>query len=201
MNTMLSEILFDASYAFIIIGTFIALIFGLGLIFAPVITLKFNEKINTRFSMRKATKKIETAIKSEPFFYKHSKVSGAILVTGSLFVLYTLATFNAYTLLPHLPKSISPAAWEWIIESAQIFFYITCIFILIFGLIVLIRPSLVKNFEQAANHWISTRKGFSKMSADINITNKLVNAYPRIFGSFITIFALIVLFFLLPSIL
>ena len=199
MNTMLSEILFDASYTFIIIGTFISLIFGLGLILAPAITLKFNEKINTRFSMRKATKKIETAIKSEPLFYKYSKVSGSILVTGSLFVLYTLATFNAYTLIPHLPKSITPAAWEWIIESAQIFFYITCTFIFIFGLIVFIRPSLVKNFEQAANHWVSTRKGFSKMTEDINITNKLVNTYPRLFGAFITIFSLIVLFLLLPT--
>ena len=199
MNSMFSEILFDASYTFIIIGTFIALILGLGLIFAPAITLKFNEKINTRFSMRKATKKIETAIKSEPFFYKHSKVSGAILIIGSLFVLYTLATFNAYTLIPHLPKSISPAAWEWIIESMQIFFYITCTFIFIFGFIVFIRPSLVKNFEQAANHWISTRKGFSKMTEDINVTNKLVNTYPRLFGTFITIFSLVVLFLLLPT--
>lgn len=199
MNSMLSEILFDASYTFIIIGTIIALAFGLGLIFTPAITLKLNEKINTRFSMRKATKKIETAIKSEPFFYKHSKISGTILIIGSLFVLYTLTIFNAYTLIPHLPKSISPAAWEWIIESAQIFFYIASSFIFIFGFIVFIRPSLVKNFEQAANHWISTRKGFSKMTVDINVTNRLVNAYPRLFGAFITIFSLIVLFLLLPE--
>ena len=199
MNTMLSEIFFDASYTFIIIGTFVALFFGIALIFVPTTTLKFNEKINTRFSMRKATKKIETPIKSEPVFYRHSKISGAILTLGSLFVLYTLITFNAYPLIPHLPKSISPAAWEWIIDSAQIFFYITCTFTFIFGLIVFARPSLIKGFEQAANHWISTRQGFSKMSTDIDVTNKLVNAYPRVFGSFITLFALIVLFFLLPA--
>ena len=198
MNTMLSEIFFDASYTFIIIGTFIALILGLALIFAPTTTLKFNEKINTRFSMRKATKKIEKAIKSEPFFYKHSKISGATLALGSLFVLYTLTTFNAYTLIPHLPKCISHITWEWIIESAQIFFYVTCIFTLIFGLIVFIRPSLVKKFEGIANHWISTRQSFSKMSTDINTTNRLVNTYPRAFGGFITLFSLIVLFFLLP---
>ena len=199
MDSMLSEILFDASLLFIIIATFIALILGLGLIFAPTITLKFNEKINTRISLREKTKIIETAIKSEPFFYKHSKISGAILIIGSLFVLYTLATFNAYTLIPHLPKSISPPAWDWIIQSAQIFFFITCAFILVFGFIILIRPSLVKNFEQVANHWISTRKGFSKMSTDIDMTDKLVNTYPRAFGAFITIFSLIVLFVLLPG--
>ncbi len=199
MNAMLSEIFFDASYLFIIVGTFIALIFGLGLIFAPAITLKFNEKINTRISLREKTKSIETPIKSEPIFYKYARVSGAILVIGSLFVLYTLATFNAYTLIPYLPKSISPPAWDWLIQAGQIFFFIACSFILIFGLIIFIRPSQIKNFEQAANHWISTRKHLSKMSDDINMANKLVNTYPRIIGSFVTIFSLIVLFFLLPE--
>ena len=199
MNSMLSEIFYDASYLFIIIGTFIALILGLGLLFAPTITLRFNEKINTRFSMRKATKKIETAIKSEPLFYKYSKVSGALLVAGSLYVLYTLNTFNAYSLIPHLPKTINAAAWEWIIESLQIFFYVTCVFIFIFGVLVFIRPSLVKGFEQAANHWISTRRGFSKMTTDINFTNKLVGAYPRVFGAIITLFSILVLVLHLPN--
>ena len=198
MNTMLSEILFDASLIFIIIGSVIAFILGLGLILAPALTLKLNEKINTRISMREKTKTIEKPIKSEPFFYKHSKFSGTILVIGSLFVLYTLQTFNAYSLIPHLPKSISTTAWEWIIQSVEIFFFISCVFIFVFGLIILIRPSMIKNFEQAANHWISTRQGFSKMSADIDITNKLVNTYPRVFGVFIALFSLIVLFLLLP---
>lgn len=199
MNTMLSEIFFDAAYLFIIIGTFIALIFGLGLIFATKITLKFNEKINTRISLREKTKAIETPIKSEPLFYKYAKVSGIILVSGSLFVLYTLATFNFYSLIPYLPKSISPPAWEWLLQAGQIFFFITCTFILIFGLIVLIRPSQIKNFEMAANRWISTRQRLQKMSNDINTANKLVESYPRAFGSFIAIFSLVVLFLLLPG--
>jgi hypothetical protein len=199
MNTMLTEILIDSSYLFITIGAFIALTLGFGLIFAPSLTLKLNEKINTRVSLREKTKAIETAIKSEPFFYKYSKISGAILVLGSIFVLYTLTTFNAYSLIPHLPKSITPQAWEWVIDSAQIFFFITCSFILIFGLIIFIRPSLVKGFEETANHWISTRKSFSKMSTNIDFTNKLVNAYPRVFGAFIVIFSLFVLFLLLPK--
>lgn len=199
MDNMLSEIFFDAGYLFIIVGSFIGLLLGLGLIFAPAMTLKFNEKINTRISLREKTKSIETAIKSEPFFYKHSTISGSILIVGSVFVLYTLITFNVYSLTPYLPKSVSPAIWNWLLQAGEIFFFITCLFILVFGLIVVIRPSMIKSFEQAANHWISTRKHFSKMSNDINLANKLVNTYPRAFGSFITLFSVIVLFFLLPQ--
>ena len=75
MNAMLSEIIFDTAYLFIIVGCFIALILGLGLIFAPGMTLKLNDKINTRISLREKTKTIETPIKSEPFFYNHAKVN------------------------------------------------------------------------------------------------------------------------------
>ena len=199
MNSMLYEILLDASYLFIIIGSFVGLILGLGLILVPSTTLKINDTINTRISLREKTKNIEKLIKSEPFFYKYAKVSGLILIVGSLFVLYTLATFNIYSLTPYLPKSISPATWDWLLNAGQIFFFIACTFIFIFGFIVLIRPSLVKSFEQAANHWISTRQHFSKMSNDINFVNNLVNTYPRTFGCFILGFSLLALFFLLTG--
>lgn len=199
MNSMLSEIFYDAGYLFILTGTLIALIFGLGLIFAPGTTLKLNHKINSRISLREKTKKIETPIKSEPFFYAHSNISGLLLIAGALFVLYTLATFNVYSIIPYLPKSISPPAWEWLLHAGQIFFAITCVFILIFGLIVLIRPSQLKNFEQAANRWISTRQRLQSMSKDINHANKLVETYPRAFGSVVTLLALIVLILLLPG--
>lgn len=196
---MLSDILFDTGYLFIIIGTCFALILGLGLIIAPSATLKLNDKINTRISLREKTRSIETPIKSEPFFYKHSKISGLVLILGSTFVLYTLVTFNEQALIPYLPKSISAPAWSWLLQAGHIFFLVTGTFILLFGLVVLIRPSEIKRFEQTANHWVSTRQHFASMSKDINFTNKLVNTYPRPFGIFITLFSVIVLFLLLPE--
>ena len=199
MDTMLSEILFDAGYLFIIIGTFIALAFGLGLIFAPAVTLKLNEKINTRISMRQKTKAIETPIKSEAFFYRYAKTSGTFLVAGSLYVLYVLSTFDLSGLIPYLPKSISPPAWEWLLQAGQIFFFITCAFILIFGLFVFIRPSNLKKVEEFSNSWISTRQNLKGMTEDINHANKLVEKYPRIFGGIISVISLIVLFLLLPG--
>jgi len=199
MDNMLSDIFFDAGFIFIIIGTFFALVLGLGLIIAPAATLKLNERINTRISLRKKTRAIETPIQSEPFFYKHSKISGLVLIIGSAFVLYTLVTFNEQTLIPYLPKSISAAAWSWLLQAGHIFFLVTCTFILLFGLVVFIRPSEIKRFEQAANHWISTRQHFASMSKDINFTNKLVNTYPRGFGIGITVFSVFVLFLLLPA--
>ncbi len=198
-HSLLSEILFEASMWFIITGAVIALLFGLGLLFAPQATLAFNNKINTRISLRKPTKAIETSIRTEPYFYRHARITGSLLVIGAAFVLYTLNNFNSFALIPYLPKSISPLAWEWLLQAGEIFLYFSCSFILGFGLVVLIRPSALKNFEQKANHWISTRKHFAKMSTDINIANKLVNAYPRVFGTILALFAMLVLFLLLSG--
>jgi len=198
MNSMLSEIFFDASYLFIVIGSFIALFFGLALLLAPIATLKFNAKINTHISLREKTKNIEKQIKSETYFYKYSKISGALLIFGSLFLLYTLSTFNIYNLIPYLSHQLSSSAWEWLLQSAQLFFYITGSFILLFGLLIFIRPSTIKKFEEASNHWVSTRKHFSKMSKDIHFANKLVNAYPRAFGG-VGIILIMLELFIIPG--
>jgi hypothetical protein len=199
MNTILSDILFDTSYLFIIAGSLIAFFFGLALIIAPATTLKLNAKINKPIFSKKIIERVNIKIKAEPFFYRHAKISGAILITGSLFVLYTLATFNFYLLIPYFPKQLSTLTWGWLLHAGQIFFFICSSFILVFGFVVFIRPSLIKNFEANANRWFSTQTFFIFLSKKIDVTNKLVVAYPRIVGLFITVFALLVLFFLLPG--
>lgn len=195
MNTLFSDILFDSGYLLIMTGSLIALIFGLGLLLIPDTVLKLNTKINQSF-----TPKIKNArIKSEPFFYRHAKVNGAILILGSLFVLYTLFTFNFYSLIPYLPKQFSPAVWSWLLHAGKVFFFIGSAFILVFGLIVFIRPSLIKSFETAANRWFSVQPFFSFLNTHIDIDNKWLSTYPRIFGFFFILFALFILFFLPAS--
>lgn len=192
MNSIFSEILFDSSFLFIITGSIIALIFGLALMFMPGTALKLNMKIN-----QPLTAKIKnTLIRSEPFFYRHAKINGAILILGSLFVLYTLITFNFNLLIPYLPKQLSASIWSWLLQAGQLFFFVGSAFILVFGLIVFIRPSLIKTFETAANRWFSVQPVFSFLNTNIDIDNQWLSAYPRIFGFFFTLFALLILFFL-----
>lgn len=187
MNTILSDIMFDSGYLFIIVGSIIALIFGLALIFMPATALKLNAKSNNNL------------IKSEPFFYRHAKVNGSILILGSLFIFYTLVTFNFNMLIPYLPGQISPSVCKWLSQAGQLFFYIGSAFILVFGLIVFIRPSLMKNIETIANRWLSIPPIFSFLSTNRKPGNQWLSAYPRILGLFFTLFALFILFSFLPA--
>ena len=187
MNTILADILFDSGYLFIITGSVIALIFGLALTFMPATALKYNSKFNSNL------------IKSEPFFYKYAKANGAILILGSLFMFYTLATFNFNLLIPYLPGQISPFICKWLSQAGQIFFYIASAFILIFGLVILIRPSLLKTIEAAANRWFYIPSIFSFLTTNRDPSKNWISAYPRIIGLSFTLFALFILFSLLPA--
>ena len=201
MENLLSEILFDASLLFIVIGSGIALLFGLGLIFASEQTLRLNNQISTRFSMRKATKPIETPIKIESWFYRHAKITGAVISLGAIYVLhYLLFEFSVTQLLPYMPRTVPIHVWEWLFQAGNVFFLITCSAILLFGLVVLIRPSQLKRFEEKANYWISTRKAFKGMNSDIDHANRLVNRHPRAFGIVVVLLALRVLISLAPKI-
>ena len=198
MESILSEIIFDTTMIFIIIGAFFGLAFGIGLLVNPELTLRLNEKLSTKISMRQKTRNIEVPIKSEAVFYKHARISGSVLMLGAAYVIYSLLTFDIYSIIPLLPKTLDPFIWQWLLDATQLFFLVSCVFIFFFGVTVFIRPSALKNFEAKANTWISTRKGFQGMNADINFLNKLVLTYPRASGVYISIFALIVLVFLLP---
>lgn len=187
MNSILPDILFDSGYLFIIAGSIIALIFGITLIFIPSTALKFNAKVN------------HNLIKSESFFYRHAKVNGAILILGSLFIFYTLATFNFNLLIPYLPGQISPSVCKWLSQAGQLFFFVGSTFILIFGLVVFFRPSLIKTIETTANRWFSIQSVFPFLTTNKDAGNQWLRSYPRIIGFFFTLFALFILFSFLPT--
>jgi len=138
-------------------------------------------------------------IRPEPFFYRNAKVSGIILILGSVFILYSLATFNFYSVIPYLPRQLPPLVWNWLLQAGQIFFFICSSFILIFGLVVFIRPSLIKSFEKNANRWFSTQPFFLFLNKIIDITNKWLNLYPRTIGAFFTLFSFVILYFFLTK--
>lgn len=201
MNSMLSDIFFDATLLFLVIGSVIAMVFGLSLLFITEPTLRLNSKISNRISMRKATKSIETPIKVETWFYRHAKITGLVLMIGAAYVLhYLIFGFSNKAMLPYLPKLLSTTTWEWLLQAGCLFFLITCSFILIFGLLVFIRPSQLKRFEEKANHWVSTRQAFKGMSSDIDHANRLVNRHPKIFGGVVVVVSLLVLISLLPKV-
>ena len=193
MEKYFFDILESTFFNIIIIGAVLSLLYGLWLIISPKSALLLNYKINKNFSMREKTKRLETPISVESIFYRNAKFTGSLLTLGALYLFYILfwELDTAYS-AKNLP-GLTVLTWEWLLLSFQIFFLIASIAVFIIGIIIFTRPSLLKPLEEKANTWISTRRKMQFMTDEMGQADKLLDLFPRQFGTIILICATIVL--------
>lgn len=187
------DILEATFFNIIIIGTGLAMLYGLWLLVHPQTAMAFSNKINKGFSMRQATKPLETPISIEGWFYRNAKLTGGLLMLGSAYLFYLLFwTLDFDHLIKEMP-GLNPLAWEWLLTSFQIFFTVASIAVFLMGFVVLLRPSLLKPLEESANSWISTRQKMQFMSENVSRTDQLLARFPRQVGAIILIAGAIIL--------
>lgn len=193
MEKYLFDILETAFFNLIIVGAALSLLYGLWLIINPKNALALNSKINKSFSMRKSTKALETPISIERFFYRHAKITGALLMAGALYLFYLLYWELDFVRLAQTLPNLTPLIWEWLLQAFLIFFLIAAVVVFLLGLLILVRPSSLKPLEEKANTWISTRQKMQFMSEEIGQTDKLLALFPRQFGAIIVIISTAIL--------
>ena len=193
MEKHLLDILESAFFNLIIVGAILSMLFGFLLLVVPQIALSLNHKINKSFSMREVTKPLETPISIERHFYRYAKLSGVALMLGALYLFYLLFWgLDLNQLAQNLP-GLTNLMWKWLLQSFQVFFAIMSVVVFLMGFLVLIRPSQIKPLEARANKWISTRQKLQFMSEELGQADKLLDLFPRQFGSIIVVASAIVL--------
>ena len=193
MEKHLLDILQATFFNVIIVGAALSMLYGIWLLIAPGSAQALNKKINKSFSMRKSTKFLEKPVSIERWFYKHAKITGSLLMTGSVYLFYLLFWELDFAQLAKALPNLSTLIWEWLLQAFQIFFAIMSIVVFLMGFLILIRPSLLKPLEEKANTWISTRQKMQFMSENMGQTNQLLTRFPRQFGAVIIICSAIVL--------
>ena len=193
MEKLFSDILEATFFNLLIVGAALSMLFGLCLIIFPKLALTLNNKINKSFSMRETTKPLETPISIERWFYRHSNITGSLLMIGAAYLLYLLFwDLNFVHLAKNFP-GLTILMWEWLLQSFQIFFAIMSIIVFLMGFLIIIRPSQLKPIEEKANKWVSTRQKMQFMSDEIGQADKLLDRFPRQFGAIILVASTIVL--------
>lgn len=151
---IINEILWRSLVIFLWMGGAVAIAVGLAFLFAPAKV----ERINRFFARWVDTSRIEAELDrphwTERFVYRHHRLAGTLLVAGSFFVLYKFLVHPAQ-------KKISMGAaidllglWE-----AMVALFVICgVLGAAIGMIMLGKPSLLREIEAASNKWISTDK-------------------------------------------
>jgi len=198
-NDVLASVLLES--LLLILGVLLALValYGLLLLIRPNLGLHLNQSLSRRLSTpRFSLFFLDKQFHIERYFYHHAKLYGLLLVVGAGYLLYRLFfDFPLEGYASVLPDILPTDIWAWLLDALQIFLMVMAIFTLYIGLVVLIRPSNIKNLERHANRWISTRQKLPGMSDDSPALDNAAQRAPRLFGGVVFLAAIAIIFMLL----
>ncbi len=157
---MVTTLLTKTLLMLLITGSMTGLIVGVWMLIRPESFLRANQFLSQWHSVRKATKPLMVARRTERFVYRHHRPVGLLILAGSAYVLYVLIYFYDQKRLSAAifgDAYYSPLA-EWLVPGLTLALGVGVLFAMGIGGFLLIRPSLLKGFESWANRWVSLRR-------------------------------------------
>lgn len=151
---IINQILRESFLMFLWIGSFAGVAVGVGMWLKPQQVIQLNQY----FSRWVGSEKMELALDRprwiERFFYRHHKLVGAGLLIGAVAVLYTfLFSYNLRTI-----SALIPRGYWWLADALVGMLLLGTALAALIGMLVLARPSLLRELEKASNHWVSTER-------------------------------------------
>lgn len=161
----------------------LSLVVGVLMVFRPTLITSLNKSSGSSFSLRRSTRVLEIPNFVDHVFYHHHKIVGFVITLVSAYMLYYFALlYDAAIITKIMAGSRYAAIGEIVAAATRLFLLLTGVVTLVIGLIMLIRPSLMKGFEAWCNRWISTRQMSKPLASERDQVNQLVYKYPRLVG-------------------
>lgn len=159
-------------------GSVLAVVVGAGLVFAPARVERINRFFGRWIDTRHFEMEIDRPRSTERYIYRHHRITGAIFFLGASVVLYRFLLSPARERMAHL---LAPDTFG-LFDAGIAFLVITNVFAAIIGLIVFFRPSMLREFEQHANRWVSTESLTRVFNTPQFLLDQYVLRYPRLIG-------------------
>jgi hypothetical protein len=133
-------------------GSLVAILTGAGLLAFPAGV----ERLNKFLARWIDTEAVQTGFDrprwAERYVYRHHRIFGPLLFLGSIFVLYK---FLFFPIKARVALLLTNDVFR-LFDAAAAFFIIVSVLGAVIGLTVTFRPSMLREFEDIANRWIST---------------------------------------------
>ncbi len=200
MNPMIQSWLLQSFVVFLIIGSIAGLVVGVLLLLFPQSLRRFGQNLNRWISTRHLNQPLERSVDVDPWFYRYRRVSGALILSGACYVFYYFSvsmdkanTVSALTKNFKLHPQLAGGLLDALVVSALLGALLT-VFV---GLFLLLRPSLLRNFEQPANRWVSMRRALKPLETANHNLDDYVFRYERQAGVLLVLGSLYVLVLML----
>jgi len=168
----------------------IGAILGLLMIFSPVEVSRTGQQMGEWYRHTALMRLLDTPRSVERIFYRHHRLYGILIIVGSLWSLISLLRMAGQRQkLMGLVDFMHSAVAEIAIDTTFVVLVLGSSFAFAVGLVVLLRPSLLKRIELTANRWVDHLGDRASGSPDTQSTSLA----PRVLGGLILLFSLFVL--------
>ncbi|MBI5889676.1 MAG: hypothetical protein HZB47_03235 [Nitrosomonadales bacterium] len=184
-NPLIQSWLLQSFVIFLIVGSLAGMGVGTLLLLRPQSLQRLSEKLNRWISTRHLDQSLERNIDLAPWFYRYRRASGMFALLGSFYILYyfTMGLDRADAiagLAGHYKQS--PLLIGWLLDALVLCALLGSLLAAFVGLFLLLRPSMLRDFEQVANQWVSMRRALKPMEVSRESLDKQVFQRGRLAG-------------------
>lgn len=200
MNPLIQSWLLQSLILFIIVGALAGMVVGAMLLLRPQSLQRVCQLCNRWISTRHLDQSLERSVSLDPWFYRFRLTGGTLTLLGSLYIIYffTVSMDRAGTMSGlanhfNLPSSLVGALLDATVLSALL----GALLAGFISLFMLLRPSMMREFEQGANQWLSLRRALKPMEIPRQDVDEYVFKHGRQTGVLLVLGSLYVLALLL----
>ena len=168
---------------FLLIAALLGILLGLLLTFKPDLMERINRVANRWISMRQIDRLLDRIISLEQWFYQYHRPLGILVILGAVYILvYFGVLFDKAIALQRLNGYVPSGLLDGLLDALVLTSLIGAVAALFVGLLLWLRPSLLRGFEEEANQWISSRRATKVLDVPHDQVNRFVARHARQIG-------------------
>jgi len=165
---------------FLLIAALLGILLGLLLTFKPDLMERINRVANRWISMRQVDRLLDRIISLEQWFYQYHRPLGILVILGAVYILvYFGVLFDKAITLQRLTGYAPSGLLDVLLDALVLTSLIGAVAALFVGLLLWLRPSLLRGFEEEANQWISSRRAIKVLDVPHDQVNRFVARHVR----------------------
>lgn len=194
-NSVIEMMLWRDLAIFLLIFASLGLVLGALLVLRPQAFVALSRFANQWVSLRHVNRLLDKTISIERWFYRHHRVMGIVIMLGAIyFLVYFFWHYDKARLLLYLSPYLATPLLEVLLDALLVMAKLTGGLAWLAGLIICLRPSLLRGIEKKSNRWLSVRHATKAFDVSRTGVDEWVLQHTRATGYVLLLSSLYLLF-------
>lgn len=170
------------------VGLAFSALWGLWLVVSPVMAQRFAKGADRWVTSDAFLERLNQPLGHPRFFYRHHRLAGILIAAGAAWCLWRWAVaYNRAGVISSLDRHIVSYGLDWMVAAIEWSYVGANALILVFGLVVTVRPSLLKTPERWADRWVRVPAVGNTLDRRYHPLENAVESHPRLLGGLVAL--------------